>query len=101
MRVVLDASALLALLGDEPGAERVEEALEGGAYLSAVHLAEVLSKLAERRVDPVSPRAEMEQEGLLGALVKVVPFGEEDALEVARLRPLTRYAGFPLATEPA
>jgi ribonuclease VapC len=90
---VLDASALLALLKGEPGAERVAEALEQGAYLSAVNLAEVLSKLADWGEDPAEAQARMAQVGLLGAAVEVLPFTGEDALEVARLRALTRAYG--------
>jgi Uncharacterized protein conserved in bacteria, COG4374 len=90
---VLDASALLALLKGEPGAERVTEALERGAYLSTVNLAEVLSKLADRGEDPAEAQARMAQVGLLGAVVEVLPFTGEDALEVARLRALTRAYG--------
>jgi ribonuclease VapC len=90
---VLDASALLALLKGEPGAERVAEALEQGAYLSAVNLAEVLSKLADWGEDPAEAQARMAQVGLLGAAVEVLPFTGEDALEVARLRALTRAHG--------
>jgi ribonuclease VapC len=90
---VLDASALLALLKGEPGAERVAEALEQGAYLSAVNLAEVLSKLADWGEDPTEAQARMAQVGLLGAAVEVLPFTGEDALEVARLRALTRAHG--------
>jgi PIN domain nuclease of toxin-antitoxin system len=90
---VLDASALLALLKGEPGAERVAEALERGAYLSAVNLAEVLSKLADWGGDPAEAQARMAQVGLLGAAVEVLPFTGEDALEVARLRALTRAYG--------
>jgi len=90
---VLDASALLALLKGEPGAERVAEALEQGAYLSAVNLAEVLSKLADWGEDPAEAQARMAQVGLLGATVEVLPFTGEDALEVARLRALTRAYG--------
>lgn len=93
MTAVLDASALLALLKGEPGAERVAEALERGAYLSAVNLAEVLSKLADWGEDPAEAQARMEQVGLLGAAVEVLPFTGEDALEVARLRALTRAYG--------
>jgi len=89
----LDASALLALLKGEPGAERVAEALERGAYLSAVNLAEVLSKLADWGEDPAEAQARMAQVGLLGAAVEVLPFTGEDALEVARLRALTRAYG--------
>jgi ribonuclease VapC len=90
---VLDASALLALLKGEPGAERVAEALEHGAYLSAVNLAEVLSKLADWGEDPAEAQARMAQVGLLGAAVEVLPFTGEDALEVARLRAPTRAYG--------
>jgi PIN domain nuclease of toxin-antitoxin system len=90
---VLDASALLALLKGEPGAERVAEALERGAYLSAVNLAEILSKLADWGEDPAEAQARMAQVGLLGAAVEVLPFTGEDALEVARLRALTRAYG--------
>ena len=93
MTAVLDASALLALLKGEPGAERVAEALEQGAYLSAVNLAEVLSKLADWGEDPAEAQARMAQVGLLGAAVEVLPFTGEDALEVARLRALTRAYG--------
>jgi PIN domain nuclease of toxin-antitoxin system len=49
---VLDASALLAFLRDEPGAEVVERALEAGAAIRAANWAEVLSKAAEVGEDP-------------------------------------------------
>lgn len=44
---VLDASAVLALLANERGAEQVQAAL-GSALISAVNLAEVLAKLSDR-----------------------------------------------------
>ncbi len=47
-RLVLDASALLAYLGDEQGADIVADAIAGGATISAVNLAEALSTLATR-----------------------------------------------------
>ena len=40
--IILDASALIALLRDEPGADHVAEALDG-ARISAVNYAEVIS----------------------------------------------------------
>ena len=49
--VVLDASALLALLNEEPGAERVAPYIPG-ALISAVNLAEAVGKLAEAGVPP-------------------------------------------------
>jgi ribonuclease VapC len=50
--IVLDASALLAYLNEEPGAEAVEEALARAACIGAANWAEVLSKAAENGVDP-------------------------------------------------
>ena len=47
---VLDASALLCLLFDEPGADRVERALPD-AVISAANLAEVIAKLVDRGLD--------------------------------------------------
>ncbi len=44
---VLDASAVLALLLAEPGADQVAATLPG-ALLSAVNLAEIITKLCER-----------------------------------------------------
>ena len=47
---VLDASAVLALVHDEPGADLVAEELAGGA-LSTVNLAEVIGKFVDAEVD--------------------------------------------------
>ena len=52
---VLDASAVLALLGNERGADEVEAAL-GSAVMSAVNLAEVLAKLGDRGVTEAEQR---------------------------------------------
>ena len=43
-RVILDASAVLALLGNEPGAELVQRMLPDSVILS-VNLAEVVTRL--------------------------------------------------------
>ncbi len=42
----IDASALLALLNEEPGADVVAQALPG-AVISAVNLSEVVAKLSQ------------------------------------------------------
>jgi ribonuclease VapC len=47
-KIVLDSSALLALLNREPGAEKLTTALLGIAVCSTVNLAEVHSKLVSR-----------------------------------------------------
>jgi PIN domain nuclease of toxin-antitoxin system len=48
MRYVLDASAVLALLQNEQGIEKVQEALEQEAMMSTVNVAEVVTKLTQR-----------------------------------------------------
>lgn len=48
--VVLDASAVLALLAEEPGADQVEELLEGAA-MSTVNLSEVLQKSVQHGIE--------------------------------------------------
>jgi uncharacterized protein with PIN domain len=58
--VVLDASALLALIWSEPGSERVAAVMDGAA-ISAVNWAETISKLQERGIDlaAASPMLEL------------------------------------------
>ena len=70
MSVVLDASAVLAFLKSEPGADVVREHLRS-ACISTVNLLEVLEKslLPERRVEKVVRL-------LRGWQVEVVPFDE-------------------------
>jgi PIN domain nuclease of toxin-antitoxin system len=49
---ILDASAFLAYLQAEPGAEAVHEALTTGAQINIVNYAEVLSRLADAGEQP-------------------------------------------------
>lgn len=93
---VLDASALLAYLREEPGTETVENAFVRGVYISIVNWAEVISKIAELGENPEVLIRTLENENLLGNRLQILPFTEEDALAVARLRPLTRSAGLSL-----
>jgi PIN domain nuclease of toxin-antitoxin system len=50
--IVLDASALLAVLNREPGAEKLTPQLLSAAISSTVNLAEVQSKLVSRGIKP-------------------------------------------------
>jgi len=93
---VLDSSALLAYLGNEPGAQLVTDVIAGGAAVSAVNLAEVLSTAAARGADPAQLASALTARGLLDGAVSVEPFTTADAIEVGRLRPLTREAGLSL-----
>jgi ribonuclease VapC len=93
---VLDASALLAYLRDEPGAKLVADAIAAGATISTVNLAEVLSRVAARGGDPALLLREATERGLLDGAISVEPFTADDALEVARLRPSTSERGLSL-----
>jgi ribonuclease VapC len=93
---VLDASALLAYLRDEPGAGLVADAVAAGAVISTLNLGEVLSRVADRGADPARIARQMTDRGLLDGAIAVEPFTSADAIEVARLRPLTRDHGLSL-----
>ena len=92
----LDASALLALLQNEPGAQVVEDAIADGATISTVNLAEALSTMARKGADPATALATMTERGVIGGAITVEPFTLADAVEAARLRPLTAKAGLSL-----
>ena len=88
--VVLDASALLAWLFAEPGADVVDPLLPT-AVLSTVNLAEVWQKLDQHGVD--AERA-LRRARLLG--VRTEPFSDADAALAARLWPGGRRVGLSL-----
>jgi len=80
---VLDASALLALLFAEPGAERVADVIAEGAVISTVNLSEVAGLLVRHGQEPEQTLARVREQ------VSVEPFTPEDALTAAKLSPLT------------
>jgi ribonuclease VapC len=88
--VVLDASALLALLNAESGAEVVAEAIPVAA-ISAINLSEVVSKLSEAGMPERAIRSCLQPLGL-----EVIPFDEEQAYQAGLLRVLTRDVGLSL-----
>lgn len=90
MTVVLDASAVLAWMYGEVGAEQVEAALDGG-HMSLVNLAEVTTKAVER-----GARAARVRQDLAAYGIEFHPFDAEQADRCAELRPLTRAAGLSL-----
>jgi PIN domain nuclease of toxin-antitoxin system len=94
---VFDASALLAYLNDEPGGGAVEQALAGGGSVSAVNWAEVLTKAGEAGVPARALTASLVDRGLLGQILRVVPFDEDAARRTAELREATRGRGLSLA----
>ncbi|MDO8185232.1 type II toxin-antitoxin system VapC family toxin [Conexibacter sp. JD483] len=93
---VLDASALLAYLHEEPGAEVVADAIANGTTISAVNLAEALSTIARSGLDPAQLADDFRRDGLLDGAIEVEPLTDVDAIEIGRLRPLTLDAGLSL-----
>ncbi len=87
---VLDASALLAMMFGESGAEKVVQLLPV-VEISAVNLAEVAAKMQERGV----PDAEIERD-IADLRLSVVPFDAEQALSSGKLRLRTRGLGLSL-----
>lgn len=88
---VLDASAMLALLRREKGYEKVA-AVVAISKASTVNLAEVGSHLMNAGESLANTKAQLDSLG-----VEVMPFDEEQAIETARLRPLTRSLSLSLS----
>ena len=86
-RVVLDASALIALLADEPGADEVS-GLVTSSLMSAVNLAEVL-QWGIRRGEPIDTLPS----SLNGAGLQFLDFDPERAAQAANLRFTGRSVG--------
>ena len=87
---VLDASAVLCLLQEEKGAERVAQALPA-AIIGAVNYSEVVGKLTEAGIDGSTV------DGLVDKLqLTVIPFDRAQARLAGSLRATTRKLGLSL-----
>ncbi len=92
MNYVLDASAILAWILREPGAERVRQILETGhCLISGVNATEVVAKLADKDRPVAALRQVIAQIG-----AECVPFDADQATETGLLRPPTRHLGLSL-----
>lgn len=85
--IVLDASALMAVLREEPGAAAVEAVLDDAA-ISTVNLSEVQAKLVERGTP-----GELAWSSLVNLDLDVVDFDAPQARVAGDLRALTRTRG--------
>ena len=88
--VVLDASAVIALINKEPGADVVDAVLDD-AVISAVNLSEVIAVLIDAGFEFDRARAMVRRIGL-----PVIAFDEPQGLHAGGLRATTRAAGLSL-----
>lgn len=88
---VLDASAVIAFLRGEPGADVVLQALDAQPTISAVNLAEVLSKLIDK-----GATAHVATQAVAALGLTVVDLDASTAHQVAWLRATTRHLGLSL-----
>jgi ribonuclease VapC len=91
-RIVLDASAILAVIGGEPGAEKLTPDLLARAVVSTVNLAEVQTKLVSR-----GWTSEQAWEDATSPVREVVSFDEEQARIAGDLVTQTRHLGLSLS----
>jgi ribonuclease VapC len=90
-RIVLDASALLAVLNGEPGADKLTPGLLSAAASSTVNLAEVQGKLVSIGLGP-----DEAWEATLSSGLEAVPFTAEHARTAGSLISETRAFGLSL-----
>lgn len=89
--VVLDASAILAILDREPGAEKLSLTLLSDAVASAVNLAEVQTVLVKRGIPPDEAWSDA-----CSPIREIVAFDGEQAKAAGSLAVQTRSLGLSL-----
>jgi PIN domain nuclease of toxin-antitoxin system len=90
-RIVLDASAMLAILNGEPGAENLTEEMIAGSIASTVNIAEVLTKLIREGGEPSAAWRHV-----CALFPSAEPFTAEQARIAAGLTRQTRALGLSL-----
>ncbi|WP_044076860.1 type II toxin-antitoxin system VapC family toxin [Prochlorothrix hollandica] len=86
-KVVVDASAVLALLNQENGSETIAQLIDD-AVISAVNLSEVIAKLADAEI------TEEDIKQILSSLnLEVASFNQEQGFVAGMLRPSTKSIG--------
>ena len=82
---LIDASALIALLGAEPAAGEVQELLNRGASMTTLNLAEAIDRL-KRRYDLPVQRTRPVIEGLLAKSLTLLALGPAQAWRAGEIR---------------
>jgi PIN domain nuclease of toxin-antitoxin system len=88
---VLDASALLAVVREEPGAATVIDHM-AGAFMSAVNASEAIMRGVEKGFPFEALRSL-----IIYRQIDVIPFDWDLGLVAARLRPATKHLGLSFA----
>ena len=88
---VLDSSAVLAVILEEPGAEIVRALMVSAKVISAVNFEEVRTKLIDRGLRPHDAL-----EAISKMRLQVEAFTDADAVRASDLRTVTREAGLSL-----
>ena len=88
---VLDSSAVIALIQQEPGAKVVERHLES-ATISLVNYAEIIGYFAKRGLDRPGIHELLDE-----FPAERIPLDEEQAVQVGLIEPMTRAYGLSLA----
>jgi predicted nucleic acid-binding protein len=82
---LIDASALIALLGAEPAAREVQELLNRGAAMTTLNLAEAIDRL-KRRYSLEIEQTRPVIEGLLAKSLTLLPLGPAQAWRAGEIR---------------
>ncbi len=82
---LIDASALIALLGAEPAAGEVQELLNDGAAMTTLNLAEAVDRL-KRRYDLDVEQSRPVVESLLAKSLMLLPLGPSQAWRASEIR---------------
>lgn len=87
---VFDSSAVLAIVFDEPGADRAQGRLDGG-IISSVNYSETLAKMIEKGFTAADAI-----HGLAALTLQLVPFDKGQAEDTAQLRKSTAHKGLSI-----
>ena len=90
-QTILDASAMLAVIQEEAGADMVVEALHSGAAMSAVNVAEVAACLCQEGWGDEEVSLVFKELG-----IRILPFDADTALLSGRYRVATQPLGLGL-----
>ena len=93
---VLDASALLAWLFNEPGKEQVSAALKKGCLINTVNWAEVVQKSIERGMSSALVYERLKASYILNSALKITSFTEALSITAAELIKQTKPFGLSL-----